>query len=159
MVRPRGQALNLPCACDSEQLAGGNSMQNSGPRHRVLCTLWALYGLLCVLTAAWAVVYSTTLTLMWGAIINRVADPFFWMNMFHIWLAAFVVILLLAAIFSFVLAVALMRGRAVGNPVAVVASVFAMVTNPLGIALGGYTLVVTVPRPAAEARANYASAA
>jgi hypothetical protein len=134
-------------------------MPSSGSRHSALGILWVLYGVICLAKAAWIAVYSGTLTLMWGAIITRVANPFFWMNMFHIWLTGFVVILVLTGIFSFLAALSLLRGTAFGNPLALVASVLATITNPLGIPLGVYTMVVTVPRPAVESRANYASAA
>ena len=126
-------------------------------RRPVLQILWALYGVVCIVKAAWIVVYSSTLTLMWGAVINRVADPFFWMNAFHVWLIGAVVVLILAAILAFFMAVAPPSGRSSTLPV--LASVIAILTGPLGIALGAYTMAVTLPRPADSARANYASAA
>lgn len=96
---------------------------------------------------------------MWGAIINRVTDPFFWMSAFHIWLAGAVVVLVLAAICSFLAAASLMRSRGTGHRLTRIASVLAILTGPLGIALGAYTMVVTVPRSVDQSRTNYASAA
>lgn len=132
-------------------------MQTNTSRHGTLGILWLLYGVLCLAHAAWIVVYTSTLTLMWGAIINRVADPFFWMNAFHIWLIAAVIVLVLAGIFSFVAGAALMGGSA--RAFTLIASILAIVTGPLGVALGTYTMVATVPRAVSDARANYASAA
>jgi hypothetical protein len=133
-------------------------MQANSPRHSTLGILWVIYGLICIVKAAWIVVYSGTLTLMWGAIINRVADPFFWMNTFHIWLIGAVIVLILTAICSFLAAISLMQGRGAARGLMLVASILAIVTGPLGIALGTYTMIVTVPR-ATETRANFASAA
>jgi hypothetical protein len=133
-------------------------MQTNGSRHPTLGILWVIYGVICIVKAAWIVVYSATLTLMWGAILNRVADPFFWMNLFHIWLIGAVVVLILTAIFSFLAAVTLMQNRVAGA-LTLVASVLAIITGPLGIALGAYTMVVTLARPADQTRTNFASAA
>lgn len=133
-------------------------MPSDSSRQSALGILWAIYGVICIVKAAWIVVYSSTLTLMWGAIINRVADPFFWMNMFHIWLIGAVVVLILAAIFSFLVAVSLMQSRGTARALTLVASILAIITGPLGIALGTYTMIVTVPR-ANGTRANYAAAA
>jgi hypothetical protein len=134
-------------------------MQANGSRHSTLGILWAIYGVIGIVKAAWIVVYSATLTLMWGAIINRVADPFFWMNMFHVWLIGAVAMLILTAIFSFVAAVSLMQNRGTGRALTLLASILAILTGPLGIALGTYTMIVTLTRPADQSRANYASAA
>jgi hypothetical protein len=132
-------------------------MQTNSSRQGTLGILWLIYGVLCLAQAAWIVVYTSTLTLMWGAIINRVADPFFWMYAFHIWLIGAVIVLVLAGIFSFVAGAALMSGS--GRAFALVASILAILTGPLGVALGTYTMVVTIPRVAADTRANFASAA
>jgi hypothetical protein len=134
-------------------------METNSSRHGTLGVLWLIYGVICLAKAAWIVVYTSTLTMMWGAIITRVADPFFWMNAFHIWLIGAVIVLVLAGIFSFIAGVGVMQSRLSGYTLALIASVLAILTGPLGIALGTYTMVVTVRPPAGAARANYASAA
>jgi hypothetical protein len=134
-------------------------MQTNGSRHSTLGILWAVYGVICIVKVAWIVVYSATLTLMWGALLNRVADPFFWMDMFHIWLIGAVVVLILTAIFSFLAAVTLMRSHPSGRALTLIASILAIITGPLGIALGTYTMIITLARPADQTRANFASAA
>jgi hypothetical protein len=133
-------------------------MQANGSRQSTLGILWVIYGLICIVKAAWIVVYSGTLTLMWGALLNRVADPFFWMNLFHIWLIGAVILLILTAIFSFLAAISLMQSRGSARALLLVASILAIITGPLGIALGTYTMIVTTTR-ATETRANFASAA
>jgi hypothetical protein len=134
-------------------------METNSSRHGVLGVLWLIYGVICLAQAAWIVVYTSTLTLMWGAIINRVADPFFWMDAFHVWLIGAVIVLVLAGIFAFIAGGALMQSREPSRAVTLAASILAILTGPLGIALGTYTMVATVRRVAGEARANYASAA
>ena len=132
-------------------------MQTNSSRQSILGVLWLVYGVLCLAQAAWIVVYTSTLTLMWGAIINRVVDPFFWMNAFHIWLIGAVIVLVLAGIFAFIAGAALMGSS--GRAFALIASVLAILTGPLGVALGTYTMVVTHARSESAGRANFASAA
>ena len=134
-------------------------METRNDRRNGLSALWMVYGVICIAKAAWIVVYSATLTLMWGAIINHVANPFFWMSAFHIWLTGAFIVLAFTALFSFLAAVALRGARAKGRAWTLVASVLAILTGPLGIALGAYTMVVTEARPAGTTSANYASAA
>jgi hypothetical protein len=134
-------------------------MQANRSGHATLGILWLLYGVICLAKAAWIVVYTSTLTLMWGAIITRVADPFFWMNAFHIWLIGAVVLLVLTGILAFIAGFALMQSRMSGPGWPVIVSVLAILTGPLGIALGTYTMVATVRPPMGETRSNYASAA
>jgi len=134
-------------------------MQTTGSRYGTLGFLWVVYVITCIGKVAWIAVYNTTLTLMWGALINRVADPFFWMSAFHIWLVGAMAVLVLAAIFSFLAAASLMHRRRNGGPLALIASVLAILTGPLGVALGAYTMVVTIRRSTDQSRADYASAA
>lgn len=133
-------------------------MQGNSSRQSTLGILWVIYGVICIVKAAWIVVYSGTLTLMWGALLNRVADPFFWMNMFHVWLIGAVIVLILTAIFSFLATISLMQSRGAARALTLVACILAIITGPLGIALGTYTMIVTTTR-ANETRANFASAA
>ena len=134
-------------------------MQANSSRYRTLGILWLIYGVLCLAKAAWIAIYSSTLTLMWGAIINRVADPFFWMSVFHVWLIGAVVLLVLTGIFALAACASLVQNRPVRFGFVVLASILAILSGPLGIALGTYTMVVTVGRVVEPPRANYASAA
>jgi hypothetical protein len=95
-------------------------------RHPTLGTLWLLYGVLMLGAAAWIVVYNRTLTLMWGAIINHVADPLTWMTLFHVFLVATVVMALISGAFSFLAA-------------------FALLGPPPGVALGAFTAIALFP--------------
>ena len=53
-------------------------------RHfRILGVCWVLYGILCMITAVWLILFTNTATLMFGALLNRVPDPFSMMNIFH----------------------------------------------------------------------------
>ena len=134
-------------------------MGTNHSRFGTLGLLWMVYGVVCVAKAAWIVINSATLTLMWGAVLNRVANPFFWMSVFHFAMLAAVVLAIVTAIFSFLAAIALRQGGPSGRMLALVASFFGLISGPLGIALGVFTVVVMLPRSTGQTRSDLASAA
>jgi hypothetical protein len=122
----------------------------NGGTYRTFGILWLLYAILRFAGAAFILVYSTTLTLMWGAIITRVPNPFALMSFFHVFLTFALVLNIVAGIFALLAAIALLGGTGSSRTLALVASFFALINGPLGIALGAYTLVVFVPRGSAN---------
>jgi fumarate reductase subunit D len=134
-------------------------MQTNSSRLGTLGILWILYGVLCAVKAAWIVIDGATLTLMWGALLNRVANPFFWMSMFHFAMLAAVILAVMTAIFSILAGIALMQGGPSGRMLALVASFLGLITGPLGIALGVFTIVIVLPRSSNQTRTEFGSAA
>ena len=134
-------------------------MQTSNSRQGTLGVLWIGYGLVCVVKTAWILINSATHTLMWGALLNRVANPFFWMSMFHFAMLAAVVLTIVTAMLSILAGVALIQGGPSSRMLALVASFFGLITGPLGVALGVFTLVIMIPQTARQARTDFASAA
>jgi len=134
-------------------------MQTSNSRQGTLGVLWIIYGVICVVKAAFIVIDGATLTLMWGALLNRVANPFFWMSVFHFAMLAAVVLAIVTAILSFLAAIALMQGGRSGRMLALVASFFGLISGPLGVALGVFTVVIVLQQPAGQTRTDSASAA
>ena len=108
--------------------------------------LWLVYAILRFAGAAFIVVYENTLTLMWGAIITRVPNPFALMSLFHFFLIFAVVLNIIAGIVSLLAAMALLGRTGSARTLALVASFFALINGPLGIALGAFTLAIFVPR-------------
>jgi hypothetical protein len=47
---------------------------SNGTSFGTLGMLWAVYGVMMIAAAAWIIVYSGTLTMMWGAIVSHVAE-------------------------------------------------------------------------------------
>ena len=121
-------------------------MNDSNGRFGALGILWAVYAILRFAGAAFIVVYEGTLTVMWGAIITRVANPFALMSLFHFFLIFAVVLNIIAGIVSLLAAMALLGRTGSARTLALVASFFGLINGPLGVALGAYTLVIFVPR-------------
>ena len=115
---------------------------------RTLGVLWVVYGLTRIVVAVGAFVYSGTLTLMWGALLNRVPNPFFLMDVFHIWLGFAIVLGVVAGVISIIAGLAMMSGGGAARGLGILAALLGLINGPLGIALGAYTLVVLVPTPA-----------
>jgi len=112
---------------------------------RTLGILWGIYGVLLVLGVAFILLEESVLTLMWGALLNRVPNPFVWMSAFHVFLLATVVMGVIAAIFSFLAAVALLQGMTAARRLGLIASTFGLLSSPPGIALGAFTVAILLP--------------
>ena len=112
---------------------------------RNLGILWTIYGLLRLITALGVFMWSGTLTLIWGALLSRVPNPFALMDDFHAFLILAIIIGTAAGIIAIIAGLALMSGGASARKLGIVAAFFGLIGGPLGIALGAYTLVVLVP--------------
>ena len=95
--------------------------------------------------AACLVIYASTATLMFGALLNRVADPFTLMGLFHFLYAATIILSVVCGLLAIFAGLALLGGRSVGRTLALVSSVLSLCDIPLGITLGTYTLVELLP--------------
>jgi len=112
---------------------------------RNLGILWVLYGVLRLVGALGVFLYSGTLTLMWGALLTRVPNPFTLMDLFHGFLIFAIILGILAGVVSIIAGLGLMSSGTSARTVGLVAAFFGLTNGPLGIALGAYTLVVLVP--------------
>jgi hypothetical protein len=112
---------------------------------RNLGILWVIYGLLRLVTALGTFMWSSTLALMWGALLSRVPNPFALMGYFHAFLVFAIILGIVAGIVSIIAGLALMSGGGSSRSLGLVAAFFGLINGPLGIALGAYTLVVLVP--------------
>lgn len=121
-------------------------MQNFDAAQKTLGVLWIVYGVICFVKVIWIVVNEAVLTLMWGALLNRVPNPFVWMSFFHFWLLGVIALLIVAGVFSFLAAVALLAGSRSGRNLGLIAGFLGLITGPLGVLLGAYTLLVLFPR-------------
>lgn len=118
---------------------------------RNLGILWILYGVLRFVGALVVFLYSGTLTLMWGALLTRVPNPFTLMDLFHVVLIFVIFLSIVAGIVSIIAGLKLMSGGQSARRIGLLAAFFGLTNGPLGIALGAYTLVVLVPANARNA--------
>jgi ABC-type spermidine/putrescine transport system permease subunit II len=117
----------------------------SSPNYRTMGILWLIYGVFRLAAGLWLIIYTPVLTVMWGALLTRVPDPFTWMDVFHIYLVLAIILAAISGVFALLAGVALMGGARAGRSLSVIASLLAILSDPLGIALGVYTLILMVP--------------
>jgi hypothetical protein len=123
-----------------------NSDDSSNPnlnRHlRILGICWVLYGIVRLATAVCLAIFSNTATLMFGALLNRVPDPFTLMNIFHFLYGLLVAISAVGGILGLLAGVALLAGAQSGRTLAIVAASLSLWSLPLGTTVGIYSLIV-----------------
>ena len=112
---------------------------------RTLGILWILYGLERVAVALATFLCIPTLTVMWGALLTRVPNPFTLMDLFHVFLILVIILSVVTGAISIMAGLALMSSGPSARRLGLLAAFLAVVSGPLGIALGAYTLVVLVP--------------
>ena len=119
---------------------------------RTLGGCWIVYGVIRLILATLLVLYSGTATVMFGALLSRVPDPFTLMGVFHFLYIAMIALSVVCGILGLMAGLALLRGKQSGRTLAILAGVLSVSNIPLGTALGIYTLVVLLPRGGAELR-------
>lgn len=116
--------------------------QNVSRHLRIMGICWLLYGVLRLAAAAFLAFFANTATLMFGALLNRVPDPFTMMSFFHFMYGLLIVFSVVCGIAGVLAGISLLSGTRSGPTVAIVAGFLSVSDIPLGTTLGIYTLVV-----------------
>jgi hypothetical protein len=120
-------------------------VQNPSGHFRTLGAFWTVYGVIRLIMVLCLLIYGRTVTLMFGALLSRVPDPFALMDFFHILYMVLTALSAVCALIGFVAGVALIGGARAGRKLALIAAVLSVSDIPLGITLGIYTLVELLP--------------
>jgi uncharacterized membrane protein HdeD (DUF308 family) len=118
---------------------------NLDGHRRTLGFCWLIYGVLRLVMAFCLVLFNPTATVMFGALLGRVADPFALMSDFHIIYTGIVVLSVLSGIFGLVAGLALLANQRPARMLTLIAAFLSVSEIPLGTTLGVYTLVVLLP--------------
>ncbi len=113
-----------------------------GDHTRPLGICWVIYGLIRLAMAVFLVIFAGTATLMFGALLNRVADPFTLMGVFHFLYAVAVVLSAVCGLLGLSAGLALLSGQRSGRTLCLIAGFLSLPNIPLGTTLGIYTLIV-----------------
>jgi hypothetical protein len=113
-----------------------------GGNWRTLGALWIVYGIIRLVAAILLVLYNGTATVMFGALLTRVPDPFTLMSIFHFLFVVAIMVSALAGIFGLVVGLALLAGRTSARSLTLTASFLSLCDIPLGTTLGIYTLII-----------------
>lgn len=112
---------------------------------RILGICWLLYGFICLIAALWLVFFTNTATVMFGALLNRVPDPFTMMSNFHFFYGALIVLSIICGVLGVLAGLGLLAGQRFATGIAVIAAFLSLSGIPLGTTLGIYTLVILLP--------------
>jgi hypothetical protein len=124
--------------------------QNFAGPVRILGIFWVFYGIARLVMALWLAVLTPTATVMFGALLTRVPNPFSLMTVFHFLYLGIILWSAACGVFGVLAGFALLVGRNFASRLAVIAAVLSLSELPLGTTLGIYTLIVFVPQnPAA----------
>jgi hypothetical protein len=119
--------------------------RSASGRFPTLGVFWILYGLLRLVAAIGLFLYTPTATLMFGALLNRVANPYALMDLFHIVYLGAIVLAVVCGIVGIMAGLALMGGGRSARPLGLIAGFLSLCNLPLGTTLGIYTLIVLLP--------------
>ncbi|HMD09145.1 MAG TPA: hypothetical protein VKH63_16555 [Candidatus Acidoferrum sp.] len=118
--------------------------QNPRANSTTLGALWIVYAILRLVAAILLVLYAGTATVMFGALLTRVADYATPMTIFHIFYIAAIIVTALSGIFGLLAGLALLAGKS-ARTLSLVAAFLSLSDLPLGTTLGIYTLIVFLP--------------
>ena len=117
---------------------------------RTLGICWIVYGVIRLIMAVCLVIFASTATVMFGALLNRVPDPLTLMSVFHFMYAVWIALSAVCGILGLMAGLALVAERRSGRTVALVAGFLSLSNIPLGTTLGIYTLVMLLPIAATQ---------
>jgi hypothetical protein len=117
---------------------------------RILGICWVVYGILRLAMAIWLLAFGTTATLMFGALLSRVPDPFTLMSFFHFIYILTAALAVVGGVLGLLAGLALLGGQRAGRMLALLAAFFSLANIPLGTILGIYTLIILLPLSASE---------
>ena len=117
---------------------------------RTLGGLWVVYGIVRLIMAAFLIIFGSTATLMFGALLNRVPNPFALMSDFHFIYVLMIVLSVICGILGIISGLALMAGGRTARGLVLVAAFLSLCEIPLGLTVGIYTLAMLLPVKPAE---------
>jgi hypothetical protein len=112
---------------------------------RGLGACWIVYGVLRLCLAIWLAISTPVATVMFGALLVRVADPYSLMAAFHLFYLFVIILSAVCGVFALLAGLALLLGNRAGRALVLIAAFLSLSELPIGITLGVYTLVALLP--------------
>jgi hypothetical protein len=122
-----------------------SAADNLSAHRRILGVCWMVYGILRLIMGICLILFSGTATIMFGALLVRVANPFALMGDFRIVYAAIVVLTVLCGLFGLLAGLALLANQRPARTLALLVAFLSISEIPFGTTLGIYTLIVLLP--------------
>lgn len=106
---------------------------------------WLVYGIARLVLAVCLLLFTPTATVMFGALLVRVPDPYTLMSLFHFMYVGTIILLAAGGIVGILAGAALLGGRGAARKFALIAGFLCLSEVPVGTTLGVYTLIVFLP--------------
>ncbi|HLK05569.1 MAG TPA: hypothetical protein VKT53_14100 [Candidatus Acidoferrum sp.] len=121
--------------------SGGTKLNGN---RRALGACWFLYGIFRIVVGICLIVLSGTATVMFGALLSRVPDPYTLMAIFHVAYVGFVILAMLGGFFGILAGLALLGNQRSARTLALIAALLSVSEVPVGTTLGIYTLILVM---------------
>jgi hypothetical protein len=129
---------------------------NPGDHRRTLGLCWIAYAILRLVMGIALILWNGTATVMFGALLNRVPNPFALMSDFHFVYLVLIALSFLCALLGFLAGLALLANQRSGRILAILAAFLSVSEIPVGTTLGIFTLIVFF-RPSDTTRSIHSS--
>src|SRR5579863_7866985 len=103
--------------------SGDRILPNSNDYFRTLGGFWTIYGVIRMIMVLCLLIYGRTVTLMFGALLSRVPDPFALMDFFHFLYTVMIILSAVCGLVGLVAGLALIGGQRSGRKLALIAAV------------------------------------
>jgi hypothetical protein len=114
----------------------------TGRPFRILGICWLIYGVLAIVSGFWLVSFQNNATMMFGALLGRVADPFTLMDEFHMLYGAAIVLAAVCGVLGILAGWALLANFRSARIVVAAAAILSLPRMPLGTTLGIFSLIL-----------------
>jgi len=115
---------------------------------RSLGICWIFYGAWRLLASAAMLLWSGTATVMFGALLTRVADPYSLMTTFHVFYIGAILLSVFCGVLGILAGINLMGRGTNARGIALLAALLSLPELPFGVILGSYTLYAFARAPA-----------
>ncbi|HMD39328.1 MAG TPA: hypothetical protein VKH15_08610 [Candidatus Acidoferrum sp.] len=124
-----------------------NAVSSGNPRGnaRTLGSLWIVYAIFRLVMAILLVLFTPTATVMFGALLSRVAEPYTLMGVFHVLYIMAILVTALSGLIGLLAGLALLAGKSSARTLSLTAAFLSLWDLPLGTTLGIYTLLIFLP--------------
>jgi hypothetical protein len=119
--------------------------QNLRANSTTLGALWIVYGILRLVAAILLLLYTGTATVMFGALLTRVPNPYTLMTTFHIFYIAATFVTALSGLFGLLAGTSLLTAKPFARGFSLLAAFLSLSDLPFGTTLGIYTLIIFLP--------------
>ncbi len=119
-----------------------NLDDNFNGHRSILGACWLIYGVLRLIMGILLIPFSPTATVMFGALLTRVPNPYALMADFHFVYVCLIVVSLLGGLLGILAGIALLSNQRSARMLAIVAAFLSISDLPLGLTLGIYTLIM-----------------